>query len=177
MPRTAATIAPPAFRIPALLLIALMAHSVGCARRFPTPEVTRIKAVNPAELQQYLLSRKPDVAQFRLRGPFAVTVRRDMEIPVVSGPTVEADLYLCAVAQKAPLVIVLHGHNNSKEDHAFQAMHLASWGMHSLALDLPKRGGKAQQLAILRTFAGAAGRLRLDGTLLGAPSFCANPGW
>ena len=140
MPRTAATIAPPAFRIPALLLIALMAHSVGCARRFPTPEVTRIKAVNPAELQQYLLSRKPDVAQFRLRGPFAVTVRRDMEIPVVSGPTVEADLYLCAVAQKAPLVIVLHGHNNSKEDHAFQAMHLASWGMHSLALDLPKRG-------------------------------------
>jgi pimeloyl-ACP methyl ester carboxylesterase len=35
---------------------------------------------------------------------------------------------------------VLHGHNNSKEDHAFQAMHLASWGMHSLALDLPKRG-------------------------------------
>ena len=140
MPRTATTIAPPAFRIPALLLIALMAHSVGCARRFPTPEVTRIKAVNPAELQQYLLSRKPDVAQFRLRGPFAVTVRRDMEIPVVSGPTVEADLYLCAVAQKAPLVIVLHGHNNSKEDHAFQAMHLASWGMHSLALDLPKRG-------------------------------------
>ena len=35
---------------------------------------------------------------------------------------------------------MLHGHNNSKEDHAFQAMHLASWGMHGLALDLPKGG-------------------------------------
>jgi dienelactone hydrolase len=75
-----------------------------------------------------------------LRGPFAVTERRDLEIPLPSGLTVEADLYLCAAARKAPLVIVLHGLDNSKEDHAFQAMHLASWGMHSLAIDLPKRG-------------------------------------
>ena len=64
--------------------------------------------------------------------------------------TVEADLYLCAAAGKAPLVIVLHGLDNSKEDHAFQAMHLASWGMHSIALDLPKRG---QWIANGRTLA------------------------
>jgi pimeloyl-ACP methyl ester carboxylesterase len=126
--------------IAALLLFAVTIFALGCARRFPTPEVTRIKAVNPAELQRYLLSGKPDVAQFRLRGPFAVTQRKDMEIPVVSGLSVEADLYLCTAAQKAPLVILLHGHNNSKEDHAFQAMHLASWGMHSLAIDLPRQG-------------------------------------
>jgi dienelactone hydrolase len=74
-----------------------------------------------------------------LRGPFAVIERRDLEIPL-SGLTVEADLYLCAAARKAPLVVVLHGQDNSKEDHAFQAMHLASWGMHSLAIDLPNRG-------------------------------------
>jgi len=117
-----------------------MAHSVGCARRFPVTEVTPIKVPNPAELQRYLLSRKPDVAQFRLRGPFTVTERRDLEIPLAAGLTVTADLYLCAAADKAPLVIVLHGLDNSKRDHAFQAMHLASWGMHSLALDLPKRG-------------------------------------
>jgi hypothetical protein len=43
-----------------------------------------------------------------------------------------------AAARKAPLVIVWHDHDNSKEDHAFQAMHLASWGMHGLALDLPR---------------------------------------
>ena len=127
------------FRIAALLLIALMAHSVGCARRFPATEVTPIKAANPAELQGQLLS-KPDVAQFRLRGPFAVIERSDLEIPVPSGLTVEADLYLCATSRKAPLVIVLHGYDNSKADHAFQAMHLASWGMHSLAISLPKHG-------------------------------------
>jgi pimeloyl-ACP methyl ester carboxylesterase len=140
VPGTAVAIGRSGFRIPALLLIALMAHTVGCARRFPTPQVTPIKVANPAELQRYLLSRKPDVAQFRLRGPFAVTERRDLEIPLDSNLTVEADLYLCAAARKAPLVIVLHGHGNSKRDHAFQALHLASWGLHGMALDLPNQG-------------------------------------
>ncbi|MGZ9257437.1 MAG: hypothetical protein ACXW50_23670, partial [Candidatus Binatia bacterium] len=130
VPGTASVIGRSGFRIAALLLIALMAHSVGCARRFPATEVTTIKAANPAELQRHLLSRKPDVAQFRLRGPFDVTERRELEIRLAAGLTVEADLYLCAAASKAPLVIVLHGLDNSKEDHAFQAMHLASWGMH-----------------------------------------------
>jgi pimeloyl-ACP methyl ester carboxylesterase len=140
VPGTAGAIGRSGFCIPALLLIALIVHSVGCARRFPAPEVTPIKAANPAELQRYLLSRKPDVAQFRSRGPFAVIERRDLEIPLASGLAVEADLYLCAAASKAPLVIVLHGLDNSKEDHAFQAMHLASWGMHGMAVDLPNHG-------------------------------------
>ena len=128
------------FRIAVLLLIALVAQCVGCARRFPEPELTSIKAATPVELQRILLSRKPDAAQFRSRGPFAVIERKDLEIPLGSDLTVEADLYLCAAATKAPLVIILHGLDNSKEDHAFQAMHLASWGMHGLAIDLPKRG-------------------------------------
>jgi pimeloyl-ACP methyl ester carboxylesterase len=140
MPGTAAASARSGVRVAALLLIALMSHLVGCTRRFPAIEVTPIKAADPAELQRYLLSRKPNVAQFRLRGPFAVTERRNLEISLPSGFTVEADLYLCAAARQAPLVIVLHGQDNSKEDHAFQAMHLASWGMHSLAIDLPNRG-------------------------------------
>ena len=138
MPTTAAIIGRSSFSIAALLLIALIAHAAGCTRRFPTTEVTPIKAANTAELQRYLLSRKPDVAQFRFRGPFAMVERRELEIPLDPDLTVTADLYLCAAASKAPLVIVLHGNNNSKEDHAFQAMHLASWGMHGLALDLPK---------------------------------------
>ena len=140
MPGPATTLGRSGFRIAVLLLISLIAHCVGCARRFPEPEVTSIKAATPAELQRYLLSRKPDAAQFRSRGPFAVIERKDLEIPLGSDLTVEADLYLCATATKAPLVIVLHGLDNSKEDHAFQAMHLASWGMHGLAIDLPKRG-------------------------------------
>jgi pimeloyl-ACP methyl ester carboxylesterase len=140
VPGTTAALSRSGFRIPALLLIVLMAHSFGCARRFPETEVTPIKAATPADLERDLLSRKPDVAQFRLRGPFAVSEHKDLEISLSPDLTLDADLYLCAPATKAPLIIVLHGLNNSKEDHAFQAMHLASWGMHGLALDLPKHG-------------------------------------
>jgi pimeloyl-ACP methyl ester carboxylesterase len=131
-----------------LLLLALLP---GCARQTPLPAVTPIKASSPAELQKIVLSMKPEVAQFRLRGPFAVTERRDIRIPLGAGIVVEADLFLCA-ASKAPLVIVLHGHENSKEDHEFQAMHLASWCMHGLAIQLPNRGpwiGNGRTLARL----------------------------
>ena len=140
MSRVGAAFGRSVFRPATLLLIAVAAQYVACAPRFPETRLTPIKAVDPAELQRYLLSRKPDVAEFRSRGPFGVITHRDLELPVASGGTVEADLYVCAAAQKAPLVIILHGYNNSKEDHAFQAMHLASWGMNSLAVNLPNRG-------------------------------------
>jgi hypothetical protein len=81
VPATAAAIGRSSFRVSALLLIAFVAHAVACTRQFPTTQVTPIKAANPAELQRYLLSRNPDVAQFRFRGPFAIVERRDLEIP------------------------------------------------------------------------------------------------
>jgi hypothetical protein len=124
----------------ALLVCAALALSGGCARHMPSTGVTPLKAANPADLQSYLLSHKPDVAQFRLRGPFTVTEQPDMEIRLPSGQSLAADLFLCDKAPKAPLVIVLHGQDNSKEDHAFQAMHVASWGMHGMALQLPNQG-------------------------------------
>ena len=177
MSGTAAALGRSGFHIAAFLLIALVADS--CTRRFPTTQVTPIKSKNPAELQRYLLSRKPNVAQFRLRGPFAVIERRDLEIPLSFGLTVEADLYLCAAAKKAPLVIVLHGHNNSKKDHAFQAMHLASWGMNGMALDLPKGGPWIANGRILARLVGAVhgnpllvdGRIDVDKIILVGHSF------
>lgn len=121
-----------------LLLVAALALSGGCARRAPVTEITPIKAANRADLERQLLSRKPEVAQFRMRGPFAVTERADVEVAVPSGPRVLVDVFLCA--EKAPLVVLVHGHGNSKDDHAFQAMHLASWGMHSVTVQLPNQG-------------------------------------
>ena len=128
------------FSLVALLLAAFVALAAGCGRHSPITGVTSLKAKNPAELQKYLLSHRPDLALFRLRGPFAVTERTDLEIPLSPDLTVTADLFLCAQADKAPLVIVLHGLNNSKEDHAYQAMHLASWGMHGMTVQLPNQG-------------------------------------
>ena len=61
-----------------LLLVAALALSGGCARRAPVTEITPIKAANRADLERQLLSRKPEVAQFGMRGPFAVTERADL---------------------------------------------------------------------------------------------------
>ena len=121
-----------------LIALAWLALAGGCAR-LPTG-VTPLTPANLSELRQYLLTHKPDVDQFRLRGPFGVTVRRDQELRLSATDRFEADLYLSSPAEKAPLVILLHGHDNTKEDHAYQALHLATWGIHSLAVNLPNKG-------------------------------------
>ena len=119
--------------------IACLALVSSCAR-LPSTGVTSLKPATMSELRGYLLSHKADLDQFRLRGPFAVAVQKDYEIRLSATERIDADLYLSAPAEKAPLVIFLHGYENSKEDHAYQAMHLATWGMHSLALQLPNKG-------------------------------------
>jgi pimeloyl-ACP methyl ester carboxylesterase len=134
-----------------LLITALVAVIGGCAR-MPSTTVTTIRAATPADLQAQLLGSKPDLDQFRQRGPFAVDVREDVEIVLSAKERATADLYLASPKEKAPLVILMHGYDNSKADHAYQAMHLATWGMHSLAVQLPNRArwqGNGRSLASL----------------------------
>jgi pimeloyl-ACP methyl ester carboxylesterase len=111
----------------------------GCAR-MPNIGITALKPKTQVELETYLLAQQADLDQFRLRGPFEVTTREDIAIPLSPRDSVSADLYLSASTGKAPLVILMHGHDNSKDDHAYQALHLASWGMHSLTVQLPNHG-------------------------------------
>lgn len=120
------------------MLIAFVAVIGGCAR-MPSTAVTPIKVANQSELEKYLLARKPDLDQFRNRGPFEVEVRENVEIVLSAKESYKADLYLSSPREKAPLVILMHGYDNSKDDHAYQAMHLATWGMHALAVSLPNR--------------------------------------
>ena len=128
---------------------------VSSCARLPSPSVTSLKPATMSELRGYLLSHKADLDQFRSRGPFAVAVQEDYEIRLSATERIVADLYLSAPAEKAPLVIILHGYGSSKEDHAYQAMHVASWGMHSLALRLPNKGpwvGNGRTLARIVNF-------------------------
>lgn len=67
-------------------------------------------------------------------------MQKDRDLRLSPTERYKADWYLAAPAEKAPLVIILHGHDASKEAHAKQAAHLASWGMHALAVQLPKAG-------------------------------------
>jgi pimeloyl-ACP methyl ester carboxylesterase len=134
--------------------IAALALVAGCAR-LPATGVTPLKVKTASELRAKVLSQKPDVELFRPRGPFEVVTHMDREIRLSATERIDADLYLAAPAGKAPLVILLHGYDNSKEDHAYQAMHLATWGIHSIAVTLPNKGPwleNARKLARLAEF-------------------------
>jgi hypothetical protein len=94
-------------------------------------------------------------------------MQKDYEIRLSITERVNTDLFLSAHGEKAPLVIILHGFDSSKEDHTYQAMHLASWGMHSLSLQLPNRGpwvsnGKTLVAVALADGAPATGAILLD---------------
>jgi pimeloyl-ACP methyl ester carboxylesterase len=121
------------------LALAGLALAGGCAM-LPATGVTPLKAATVSELRVQVLDRRPDVDLFRPRGPFNVETRSSRELRLSATERIDTDLYLASPAGKAPLVILLHGHDNTKADHAYQAFHLASWGLHSLAVTLPKNG-------------------------------------
>ena len=140
---------------------------VGSCTRTPDIGVTSLKPATLIELQGDLLGQKADLGLFRFRGPFAVTMQKDYEIRLSITERINTDLFLSAHGEKAPLVIILHGFDRSKEDHTYQAMHLASWGMHSLSLQLPNRGpwvsnGKTLVAVALAGGAPATGAILLD---------------
>ena len=122
-----------------LLLWIGLALSSGCTR-LPSIPQTSIKARSFAELQQYLLTRTSDVDLFRYRGPFTVALHEDREFRLSASEHVNADLFVSSGAEKAPLVVFLHGYDSTKEAHEYQAMHLASWGLQCLTVQLPNRG-------------------------------------
>jgi len=126
-------------RISIFAAIACLMLLGGCTRGLDIG-VTTIKPASLDELKTYVLKRKPDFEQFKLRGPYAVTVHKDRELRLSATERIDADLYLSASPERAPLVILLHGLDNSKQTHGYQALHLASWGMHSLSLQLPNNG-------------------------------------
>jgi pimeloyl-ACP methyl ester carboxylesterase len=122
-----------------LYFIASVTLAGGCAR-LPNIGVTSLKPATFIELQGDLLNQKADLDLFGLRGPFAVVTQKEYEIRLSITERINTDLFLSAHAEKAPLAIILHGFDSSKEDHTYQSMHLASWGMHSLSLQLPNKG-------------------------------------
>jgi pimeloyl-ACP methyl ester carboxylesterase len=122
-----------------LLIVASLVLAGGCVR-LPIAEQTPLKATTAVELQGNLLRAEPDLNLFRLRGPFVVSTQNNRELRLPGGERISTDLFLAAPSGKAPLVIILHGQDTSKEAHTYQAMQLASWGLHSLAVQLSKTG-------------------------------------
>ena len=96
----------------------------GCAR-LPDTGKTLLTPKTLDELQGYFLSHKPDLEQFRASGPFSVTTQENYEIRLSNSEVLRTDLYLSGHTDKAPLAIFLHGYDSNKDNHTYQAMHLA----------------------------------------------------
>lgn len=82
----------------------------------------------------------PSVAEFTRQGPFRAVVREDITLTLRSKERVRADFYRSDAPERAPLVVLVHGYDNSKADHAYQGMHLATWGLHCLVVQVRTRG-------------------------------------
>ncbi len=124
----------------AILFVMLASILLGGCTRLPDTGVTLLRPAGIVELQRYLLDNATALDQFRLRGPFGVAIEKDRALKLSAAQQINTDLYLTSPAEKTALVIILHGYASSKDDHAFQAMQIASWGMHCLVLQLPNDG-------------------------------------
>jgi hypothetical protein len=121
------------------LLLLLLAIVSGCAR-LPALDREALKVETSAELKEQLLEHEPHIDIFRVTGPFAVTVQENRPLQLSPKERFVSDFFLSSVNQEAPLAIFLHGHESSKAAHAKQALHLATWGVHSLTVQLPDKG-------------------------------------
>ncbi|MBI2290247.1 MAG: hypothetical protein HYU73_07910 [Betaproteobacteria bacterium] len=149
----------------AIASLALALVGGGARPQYVGEGVTPLKPGSFSDLQSYLRDHKPDIDQFRPRGPFGVDVHENYEIPVSTARSesdlvgtgiaekaplfpseegtsdhIDTDLFLSEHAEKAPLVIFMHGYGGSRVTHFDQAKHVASWGMHSLTLRLLNDG-------------------------------------
>ena len=124
-------------RIFAAVLAALMS---ACATHLPPVDRAALKPKSVVELQEYLVEHEPELELFRSPGPFSVSVQANRELRPSKTERVLTDIYLTAAPEKVPLVIFLHGHESSKAAHAKQAMHVATWGMHAVSVQLPNKG-------------------------------------
>jgi pimeloyl-ACP methyl ester carboxylesterase len=139
---------PRSSRLAAVLTAVALMVLVGSCAQMPSTDVTPIvfkpdpvtKVLESETVRTQVVERNLGVDQFRRRGPFEVSVRSGQFIRLSAKERIPADFYISALGNNAPLVILLHGYNTGKADHAYQGMHLATWGINSIVLQLPNRG-------------------------------------
>jgi pimeloyl-ACP methyl ester carboxylesterase len=111
----------------------------GCAR-LPNISKTSLTPKSLGELERYLVNYNAQLDVFRSSGPFGLQTHENLTLQISAAERIDADLYVPVHAEKAPLVVFVHGHGTWKQAHTYQAMHVASWGMHALNVQLPSEG-------------------------------------
>ncbi len=113
------------------LLLALQLPACVSARSEPDEG-----AESYAEVRRGLLEYRPDFKEFLSDGPLEVKERLNVSIRIPPGDRVVADELIPVSDSRMPLVIIVHGNHSRKEAHRYQARRLASFGLHTLVLQL-----------------------------------------
>jgi dienelactone hydrolase len=95
--------------------------------------------VSFAAWREHLLTYRPELKQFEKQGPFEFKLRQNVPIKLKGGGIVVGDLVSPVSQLTAPLVVIVHGNHARKEAHRYQAMRLASFGMHALVVQMVNR--------------------------------------
>ncbi len=92
-----------------------------------------------AKMERRIVERPIPATRLSKPGPFRYTEHLNWRIALSPRETVITDAFIPDGQSPAPLVVFVHGNHSSKEAHRNQAKHLASWGFHSLALQMTKK--------------------------------------
>lgn len=123
-----------------LFLLALVAELVpACAPRRDEPLELDGDSLTVGfdDVRQELGVRKPTLDSFTSNGPLRTRILENQSVAVAGGETVVFDEATPFNDMPAPLVVLVHGNRSRKEAHRNQLAHLASFGMHAVALQLP----------------------------------------
>ncbi len=121
------------------LLLFIIGASLSACITVETRHPATVIAENFSELGTFLQRDQLQLKDFAKPGPFTFDATRDFRIRLSAKTVINTDLFLSSAHGKSPLVIISHGNASDKTDHQVQGEHLASWGMHSLVLQLPNR--------------------------------------
>ena len=83
-------------------------------------------------------AKSPD--SFASPGPFRLAEILNYQLPLSPMNKVLIDLFIPKLKDKSPLVIMVHGNKFNKRVHGAQCRHLASWGFHCAAVEVPNEG-------------------------------------
>ena len=90
-------------------------------------------------MRKQILGRTVSSDFFNQEGPFRSKLHENLTITLSPFTKIETDFYESKTATNAPLGIIIHGNGYNRLAHRDQAKRIASWGIHSLVVDLPNR--------------------------------------
>ena len=103
-------------------------------------------------LKSGLLHNGPNLEAFMGAGPISYTVHENRLARWKDNSHLVYDNLIPRSASLTPVVILVHGNHSHKEAHRYQAERLASFGIHTIVLQVPNQGQWVLNGELIRKF-------------------------